>query len=63
MLGVVGLEGQPVGSEAVIVEMGEIMERLLAVIAADAALDHAVELLFEAERGLIEAHQSAPAKK
>ena len=61
--GVLGLERQPVGPEAVVVEMREIVQGFRAIRADQAALDQLVELLLVGERRLAELHFSAPTKK
>ena len=58
-----GLERQPVGPEAVVVEMREIVQGFRAIRADQAALDQLVELLLVGERRLAELHFSAPTKK
>lgn len=63
MAGVVGLKGEPVGTQSVVVEMPKVVPGFGAVSAGQAALNELVELLFVGERRLVESHFSAPGKK
>ncbi|EWG99937.1 hypothetical protein Q427_22275 [Halomonas sp. BC04] len=59
---VIGLEGQPIGAQPVVVEMAQVVESTLAVRHRQPPLDEPIELVIEAQRGFVELHDRPPEK-